>query len=404
MSQQYSQSGQHGQHSQHSQHQQGATGEKQARQGTGSGTGSSTAPPRRMDRKAYQMIDGDGNKAVEQGLANAEWFKCSMTRQQMKGLMQRQDATAIRDTIIWFSLVIGSGIIAYVSWGTWWAIPAFFLYGTLYAGPADSRWHETSHGTAFKTPWMNDVVYQIASFMVLRRPTQKRWSHARHHTDTLVVGRDPEIVAPRPPDLFGLALNMVNLKNGPSELFIMLSNALGHISEGEKSYIPESEHGKVILEARVWCLIYGAVIAACFYSHSIMPLCFIGLPSFIGAWLSLFFGLTQHSGLPENVLDHRLNCRTIYMNPVFRFLYWNMNYHTEHHMFPMVPFHTLSKLHEMIKDQCPPTYSGTMAAYRELIPAVLKQLKDPDFAIWRPLPEAGAIRQTDRNGVDIGRH
>ena len=29
------------------------------------------------------------------------------------------------------------------------------------------------------------------------------------------------------------------------------------------------------------------------------------------------------------------------MNPVSRFIYWNMNYHVEHHMFPMVPYHAL---------------------------------------------------------------
>jgi hypothetical protein len=43
-------------------------------------------------------------------------------------------------------------------------------------------------------------------------------------------------------------------------------------------------------------------------THSLLPLLFVGLPSFYGAWLYLFFGLTQHAGMPENVLDHRLNC------------------------------------------------------------------------------------------------
>ena len=45
---------------------------------------------------------------------------------------------------------------------------------------------------------MNDVVYQIACFMIMREPTVWRWSHARHHTDTIIVGRDPEIAVMRP--------------------------------------------------------------------------------------------------------------------------------------------------------------------------------------------------------------
>ena len=56
---------------------------------------------------------------------------------------------------------------------------------------------------------------------------------------------------------------------------------------------------------------------------------------------------TQHAGLAEDVLDHRLNCRTVYMNPISRFIYWNMNYHVEHHMFPMVPYHALPRLHRV---------------------------------------------------------
>jgi fatty acid desaturase len=121
---------------------------------------------------------------------------------------------------------------------------------------------------------------------------------------------------------------------------------------------------------------------------------FIGLPSFYGAWMYLMFGLTQHAGLAEDVLDHRLNSRTVYMNPVFRFIYWNMNYHVEHHMFPMVPYHAVPKLHEEMKAFCPAPYKSTLDAYREIIPTLLKQRKDPTFFVQRTLP-AGARSLAD---------
>ena len=41
------------------------------------------------------------------------------------------------------------------------------------------------------------------------------------------------------------------------------------------------------------------------------------------------------------------------MNPVLRFLYWNMNFHVEHHMFPMVPYHALPKLHVEMQGELP---------------------------------------------------
>ena len=101
-------------------------------------------------------------------------------------------------------------------------------------------------------------------------------------------------------------------------------------------------------------------------SRSILPLMFIGLPRLYGALASsCSAGSLQHAGLAEDVLDHRLNCRTVYMNPVFRFLYWNMNYHVEHHMFPMVPYHALPGCTRRSSTTCPPPYRGFLDAYRK---------------------------------------
>ena len=94
-------------------------------------------------------------------------------------------------------------------------------------------------------------------------------------------------------------------------------------------------------------------------------------------------GMTQHAGLAENVTDHRLNTRTVYMNPITRFIYWNMNYHLEHHMFPMVPYHRLRDLHEEIRSDLPPPAPSIAAAYRELVPVLLRQRRDPNYFIDR---------------------
>ena len=146
----------------------------------------------------YHLISGAGERAKAAGLVNASWYKCAVPRARMKQLMQREDAQAIRDTVLWYALIIAAGAVLVATWGTAWAWLAFFVYATLYTGPADSRWHEAGHGTAFKTRWMNDVLYQMACFQVLRRPSVWKWSHARHHTDTLVTGRDPEVAVPLP--------------------------------------------------------------------------------------------------------------------------------------------------------------------------------------------------------------
>ena len=113
---------------------------------------------------------------------------------------------------------------------------------------------------------------------------------------------------------------------------------------------------------------------------------FVGLPGFYGAWLMPIYGHTQHAGLAENVLDHRLNCRTVYMNSVNRFLYWDMNYHVEHHLFPLVPYRNLGRLHQLVKADMPKPYNGLLEAWREVLPTILRQMKDPTYYIRRPLP------------------
>ncbi len=98
------------------------------------------------------------------------------------------------------------------------------------------------------------------------------------------------------------------------------------------------------------------------------------------------YGLTQHAGLAENVLDHRLNCRTVYTNFINRYLYWNMNYHVEYHMFPLVPYHALPRLHQLVKSDMPTPYPSLLAAWREIIPALVRQVKDPAWHVKRTLP------------------
>ncbi|RWM23028.1 MAG: fatty acid desaturase [Mesorhizobium sp.] len=337
-------------------------------------------------RRDYSLLGRDAKLAVETGLAAAEWYHTDVPRKQMKELMQRSDGPAIRDTIIWLGALILSGAGGAWFWGTWWCVPFFFVYGVLYGSSTDSRWHECGHGTAFRTQWMNDAIYQIACFMIMRNPVTWRWSHTRHHTDTIIVGRDPEIAVMRPPDLLRVVLNLFGIVDAWHAMTDMVRNAAGIISPAEKTFIPEQEQPKAIRIARMWTAVYAATIALALYSGSFLPLMLVGLPRLYGAWHHVMTGLLQHGGLAENVIDHRLNSRTVYMNPISRFIYWNMNYHVEHHMFPMVPYHALPRLHELIKHDLPAPTPSILAGYREMVPAFLRQLRNEDYFLKRELP------------------
>ena len=335
----------------------------------------------------YSLIGVESEKAIEMGLADAEWYQSPIPREKMRELLVRKNGPAIRDTLLWFGLILGSGFLVYLWWGAWFVVFPYIVYSVLYASTSDSRWHEAGHGTAFKTDWMNNLLYEISSFMVLRQSSVWRWSHARHHSDTIIRGRDPEIAVPRPPSLRKLLLNFVGVGSIIPKIKRLLSHAGGQIDPEVATYVPKSEYKKVFLKARLYVFIFLLVITLSIVWGTILPLMFIGLPTLLGSWLLPVYGLTQHAGLDENVLDHRLNSRTVYMNRIHRFLYWNMNYHIEHHMFPLVPYHALPKLHELMKEDCPTPYKGIIDAYKEIIPTILKQRKDPTYYVQRKLPD-----------------
>jgi len=354
-------------------------------------------------KRDYGLNGNESRRAVELGLASADWYHSEIPRAVMKELMQRRDGPAIRDTIIWFVLLAISAAGGIYFWGTWWAVPFFLIYGVLYGSVCDSRWHEAGHGTAFRTSWMNDFVYHVASFMVMRNPVSWRWSHARHHSDTIIVGRDPEIPFMRPPALIVGVLHFIGIPDIYHHFKIIARNALGILTDDEKNYIPEQEWPKAILWARLHIAIYAVAVMWALATRSILPLMLIGLPRIYGTWHMVLTGILQHAGLAEDVLDHRLNSRTVYMNPISRWIYWNMNYHVEHHMFPMVPFHALPKLHALIKDDLPKPNSSMWEAYNEVARALWRQRKEPHYYLRRALPPTAKPYRDEFHNIEITR-
>ena len=334
----------------------------------------------------YSLLGPSSKEAEEKGLAAAKWYHSDISREDMKELMQRRDLPAIKDTLIYYFLLLSSAILGVLLWGTLYCIPFWLVYSLLYTAGADSRWHEAGHRTAFKTQWMNNLVYQIACFMLFRNPILWRWSHSRHHTDTIIVGRDAEIVTMRPPDLFKVALLFFGMHTFEG-LKATFRHAVKGLNEEEREFTPPQYVDAAQKIARVWILIVTCVVFLAFMTKSILPLMLVGFgPAILGSWHLIMTGLLQHTGLADNVLDHRLNTRTVYMNPFSRFIYWNMNYHVEHHMFPMVPYYNLPRLHQLIKHDLPEPNHGFIDGLKEVFYALKRQLSDPEYRINRELP------------------
>ena len=250
--------------------------------------------------KRDYALDGEFASAIARGIvATPKWYRPKIDADAIKQLRKKTDLIPLRDTALWLGMMFLSGAIAIWLWPSWWSAPFWFVYGVLYGSASDSRWHECGHKTAFKTAWMNSVVYHLASFMLIRNPVVWRASHVRHHTDTIIVGRDPEIVAMRPPDLFRIGLNLFGIVDTWSLVKSMFLHARGRLAPNETAYVNKADYGGVFLIARIWLVIYAATVALALWMGSILPLMIIGLPRLYGAWHHVMTGLWQHFWLAD---------------------------------------------------------------------------------------------------------
>ena len=322
-----------------------------------------------------------------------KWQKCKVDKEVLKKLSKKSDIKGLQHVIFFFGTLLITGILAYISWGTWWSLFWFMVYGNIFCF-SNALWHETGHKTAFKSKFLNEIFYNVSCFMAFFEPIRWRYTHFIHHGNTystidpydheIEYGNDLNVTFKR------FVINIIPF----GELFFfknhiafeIIKHALGIKTQVMLDSIPESMRAKSILNSRIFVTIWILLITWSFLASSWLPVLFFLLPNFYGKALHKIVSFTQHAGLARDIKDHRVTSREMYLNPVLSFLYWKMEYHLTHHMFPSVPSYNLDKLHIHIKDQLPQSNKGLLDAYSEIIPALIKQKEDPRFYIKKDLP------------------
>ena len=312
----------------------------------------------------------------------ANWYKPTIDRKKLKDLSKRKDWPGLLHFFIYFFSLFVSGYFAYITWGTWWTVFWFFIYGTIYAFSV-SNWHETVHRTAFKTRRINEFFYHISSFMSDFEGFRWRWSHTFHHTNTLQTegDYDHEIQVSRPTELLWFFLNYIPFSAllYPHRLikFEVLKHAFGFFSPVVEISAPDSEKKKILWNSRLYLFIWLIVILISVYYGSFLPILYIILPQYYGKPIWFAVNITQHLGAAFDNKDHRKSTYSVKINPILSFLYWHMEYHLEHHMFPSVPSYNLQKLHKNIKNQLPTLFTSLFSFYKQILPTVIKQATNP---------------------------
>jgi len=321
------------------------------------------------------------------------WYRTPIDPKTLKELHQRSDLRGAFQTLGYLGLLAATGTSAFYSahhWPVMATVAIVFLHGTFSAFMINGV-HELGHGTVFKTKALNALFDRVLSFLGWINFEAFEASHIRHHRYTLHPPDDLEVVLPtklmvrhfflqtfiNPKAIYGTVKGAIRIARGKFQ------------GEWEMTLFPESnpDRNRPVYWARTLLIGHGLVLIISLYFKLWLLPVLVTLTPCYGGWLFFLCNNTQHIGLQDDVADFRLCCRTFTLNPFVEFLYWHMNYHTEHHMYAAVPCYNLGRLHRLIKHDLPPCPQGLVATWKEIIGILKKQYADPEYQHEASLPE-----------------
>ena len=263
----------------------------------------------------------------------------------VRALSVRSDGRGAARLMVHVALIGAAGWLVAVA-PLWAKAPAVVLLGvaqsTLFA-PV----HETMHLTAFRNRRANAVVGWLAACPALLNWHFYTQFHLAHHRFTQDPTRDPELTPPPPAALDGYLLRVLAVNYWRARLTVIADCWRGDLS----AYPYIVSQTRVIASVRAMCLLLAvlAIGSADLWGWWV-PLLFWVAPQLVGQVFLRLYLLTEHTGCEETP-NGLVNTRTTLTTAAMRLLMWNMSYHTEHHLYPSIPFHRLSAAHQAIRDR-----------------------------------------------------
>jgi len=314
------------------------------------------------------------------------WYRCKVSREDLAELNRRSDFLGFLQTGGHLALLTATGAAAWWSMGHMpWPVTVLivFFHGMCYNFLING-FHELIHESVFKTRFLNGFFLYIFSFLGWYNPHHFWASHTEHHKYTLHPPDDLEVVLPVKLTLRNFLESAVISPRGLYwTLKFTVRTAMGKLDgEWTNAIFPANDPAarrRLRNWARILLVGHGIIFAVSIYMKWwLLPL-LISLAPFYGGWLFFLCNNSQHIGLKDNAPDFRLCCRTIYLSPFVRFLYWQMNYHTEHHMYAAVPCYRLGRLHRLIKAEMPPCPRGLYQTWTHIAGILKRQKTEPGY-------------------------
>jgi fatty acid desaturase len=294
------------------------------------------------------------------------WDRLDLDRKILKELSKRSTCNGLCRIGLYISFLVASAASAiYISRHNFWlAIPMIYIY-YFFFGFSAAIGHEMQHKTVFSKNynWLNNIMLFLIQTLNWNSPRYARISHRLHHRYTMVRGIDPE--TPWPDVItskwlkkffWGLVLKIL-VVGAVADWFIhvkiQIQRVLGIKDKMMRDHCSDKDVLVIRLESLAILLIHASIISLSIISRRWEPIIFITIAFQIGAPMENFWHHTEHIARLYNVKDQRLCTRSVRVNPLVKLIYWGLDDHIDHHLFPAVPSRNLPKLHQTLKKDLP---------------------------------------------------
>jgi len=299
-----------------------------------------------------------------------------LDRETLRQLSRRSDARGLLQLCAHCLLLAATGTLVWAARSRAWLIPAMLVHGVV-LNFVFCALHEAIHRTAFASRRLNDAVAWIAGAILLLPPEYFRAFHFAHHRFTQDAAHDPELAEPPSSSLASFLWRASGVPNWTKRISVTLRHALtGDVRE---PFVTQAKRRLIVRETRILWGCYGAIAALSIAFKSEAALIYWVLPALLGQPFLRLYLLPEHAGCAASE-DMYANTRTTYTNGAVRLLAWQMPYHTAHHAFPAIPFHSLARADALIRGRirvCAPGYFAVHAALiRQLRPG--RAIRQPD--------------------------
>ena len=271
-----------------------------------------------------------------------------LSGEELRTLSAPSDARGLAQLVLHLALLaLSVSLVAKA--GPWTLLPAMLLLGIVQAA-LFAPIHETMHMTAFASPWLNRTVGWFCACPSLLNWHFYTYFHLAHHRHTQDPEHDPELAAlPTPTTLNGYVWRVGGAPYWYARLRVLRDGLRGDMSA--YSFLTPRTAPRVIRSLRLMAAFVcgcAAILVATVGWWA--PLLFWIGPQLLGQPFLRLYLLAEHTHctLDNNGLT---NTRTTLTNIVMRLLMWNMPFHTEHHLYPAIPFHRLSAAHALIRER-----------------------------------------------------